>query len=179
MASQREKRWKHSCARKFAWIKNLGPQRWSLERTNQGCLSSADQNLQRWRGVTNRAERVWRECGSGTYIYVAYIYMFIYAYIYIYTYYHIIYITVYMYRHMFVFTLTQQKDSTKINGPSFLLKDSELSSDLVGKTDAIGSWMKELHFGGASLKSKSLSRGPILDDTRCPFVFVFRFLVVF
>lgn len=79
-----------------------------------------------------------------------------------------------MYRHMFAYTLTQQKDSTKINGPSFLLKDSELSSDLVGKTDAIGSWMKELHFGGASLKSKNLWRGPILDDTRCPFVFVFR-----
>ena len=56
---------------------------------------------------------------------------------------------------MFIYTLTQQKDSTKINCP-FLLKDSELSSDLVGKTDAIGSWMKELHFGGASLKSKSL-----------------------
>lgn len=64
-----------------------------------------------------------------------------------------------MYRHMFVYTLTQQKDSTKINGPSFLLKDSELSSDLVAKTDAIGSWMKELHFGGASLNSKNLWRG--------------------
>eukprot|EP00434_Breviolum_minutum_P002218 symbB.v1.2.001952.t1/scaffold55.1/size374282/34 len=39
-------------------------------------------------------------------------------------------------------------EAMPVFGRSESTQDSELSSDLVGKTDAIGSWMKELHFGG-------------------------------
>lgn len=171
MASQREKRWKHSCARKFAWIKNLGPQRliFGANKPRMPVFYGRSESTE-VRGVTNLWARMTWVCKWD--LYIRSIYMFIYAYIYILSYYlsNSLCIDICLFIHL-------------LNRKIPLRSTAHLSCWRTRSYPAI--WLARLMplvvgwrscILEAPASSQRICGGA---DTRCPFVFVFGFLVVF
>ena len=168
MASQREKRWKHSCARKFAWIKNLGPQRLIFGANKPRMPVFGRSESTQVRGVTNRAERVWHESASGTYIYVRSIYTYI---LYILSYYlsNSLCIDICLFIHL----LNRKIPLRSTAHLSCWRTRSYPATWLVRLMPLVVGWRSCILEAPASIQR--ICGGA---DTRCPFVFVFRFFVV-